>query len=390
MKSYRPVVSTFLSTAVLAALVACSGGDHRDEQAEHRAVLAANLDATAVATFAQNPTWPGVAGHVIVDSVGLTWRTGLGFADVETRRPLKADATFRTASITKTFTAASIYRLAEMNHLDVADPIERHLQPASSALLRTAGYDQARITIDHLLAHSSGLRDYAVAPEFFAAVLADPARTWSRMDQVAFAMSLGGPHAAPGEGFVYSDTGYILLGEMIESKTGLALGAAYRTLLRLDALGLRATYQERIDPAPAGAGERAHQYIEQGVDGTAIDPSVDLWGGGGLVSDAHDLATFVRALLQGRVIGNASLERMKTVTFAQPGRAPARGLFRVAVGAHVCWGHDGFWGAVAIHCPKSGVTVAGTINTSPFGLTPGSEVDSFEFAAKLAATAIGS
>ena len=52
-------------------------------------------------------------------------------------------------------------------------------------------------------------------------------------------------------------------------------------------------------------------------------------------------------------------------------------LFRVAA-AEDCWGHDGFWGAVAIHCPKSGVTVAATINTSPFGLTPGSEVDPFE------------
>jgi D-alanyl-D-alanine carboxypeptidase len=140
---------------------------------------------------------------------------------------------------------------------------------------------------------------------------------------------------------------------------------------------------------PAGAGPRAHQYIEPGVDGTGIDASVDLWGGGGLISDTHDLATFMRALVGGQVLGKVSLERMLAVSFPQSGPSPARGVFRVMVGTQACWGHDGFWGAAVIHCPESGVTAAATINTSLVGLTPATGLDPFAFVSRLAATALG-
>src|SRR5438445_8444189 len=120
------------------------------------------------------------------------------------------------------------------------------------------------------------------------------------MEQVQFAMDHGAPYGQPGEVYHYSDTGYILLGEIVERVSGLSLAQALRSLLRYQRLGLRHTWLETLEPTPPGTADRAHQFMGE-VDTYGFDPSLDLWGGGGLAATAGEMARFTRGLFVGGV-----------------------------------------------------------------------------------------
>lgn len=346
---------------------ACGGGDDADSP-EHRAALVRALDARIKALHAQYPSLPGIVVHLLEAPARLSWGGSVRLADRANGLAMPPNATFRTASITNTFTAAAIFRLTGLGKVATADPIERHLSAATLATLIAGGYDTAAMTLDHLLTHRSGLPDHALSQPFFQAVLADPTHRWTRAEQLDVAMALGAPTFAPGSGYQYSDTGYLLLGEIVERRTGQTLGAAYRSLLNLGALGLAATYQESIDPVPAAAGPRAKQELIPGVDDSMIDASTDLFGAGGLVSDARDLSLFMRGLLEGKVLGPNALRSMLAVASTLSGppvnTAYARGLERFDANGTRCWGHSGFSGAFAVHCPNVGITLAGSIATT--------------------------
>lgn len=365
---------TCLALFALTVLTGCGGGE--DTAAERRAAIVNTLGVRLRSLAEEHPEMPGIVVHVLDERSGLSWAGSTGVADRATLRPLTPNATFRTASVTKVFTAATILRLQARGDLAATDAIERHLSPQTLALLRAGGYDTGRITVHHLLTHRSGLPDHALSVPYLNAVLADPTHRWTRSEQLALAMSLGVPLFAPGRDYRYSDTGYLLLGEMIERRTGQALGPAFRQLLQLASLGLASTHQESIEPIPAGAGPRAKQDLIEGIDDSMVDASADLWGAGGLVSDARDLALFVRELVQGRVLGATLSQAMLTVATEIPGTVPAsayaRGIARVRIDGSTCWGHDAFSGAFTLHCPDLGVTVAGSINATELVGAPGS------------------
>ncbi len=235
-----------------------------------------------------SPAVPGAVVHLV--GPGLDVGAAAGFADRDSGAALTDDATFRIASNTKTFTAAAILRLVEQGSLRLDDPVGGLLGDGTRAALAGDGYDLGAITVRHLLQHTAGVFDHWGDPAYQRAVLDDPARRWTRLEQVRFAVDHGAPLAPPGQAFAYSDTGYLLLGEILERATGQRLGDAYRSLLRLDALGLGATWWEG-DPAPPAAGPRAHQYWSD-VDTFGFDPSFDLFGAGGIVASAGDLARF--------------------------------------------------------------------------------------------------
>jgi CubicO group peptidase (beta-lactamase class C family) len=130
---------------------------------------------------------------------------------------------------------------------------------------------------------------------------------------------MGPPGVAPGERFAYSDTGYVILGEVIEVAMGQALGPAVRQLLGFDALGLQRTHWEQQEPDPL-AGLRARQCLRE-HDTAGLDASFDLHGGGGLVSTVDELCHFTSALCQGRIF-----------------RHPERTRLRPAVRSAVEWG----------------------------------------------------
>jgi D-alanyl-D-alanine carboxypeptidase len=307
-----------------------------------------------------HPAFPGLA--IAVRAPGFAWSGAAGVADRASRKPLTPAAPFRIASVTKTFTAAAVLRLVENGKLGLNDPIARHLSASTVALLRHGGYDVDAIRVGNLLQHTSGIYDYAGDQSFQAYVVGHPHHHWTRTEQLRFAVNHGKPLFAPGSAFHYSDTGYILLGEILERETGRNLAAAYRSLLGFDRLGLHHTYLETLEPAPTHTAARAHQYLGT-IDTARFDPSFDLYGGGGLVSTVDDLARFYRALLSGHLYENAATLRMM---LGKPGSNHltdlGMGIFAESVGRETCWHHDGFWGTAVLHCPHTGITIAITVN----------------------------
>ncbi len=101
-------------------------------------------------------------------------------------RPLTVDTPLRIASNTKTFTAAAILRLAEMEKLSIDDAISEYIDPQYNTLLSTQ-YNTHAITIRHLLEHSSGLLDHADG-DYLKAVLKQPNYVWSRTEQIEMYM----------------------------------------------------------------------------------------------------------------------------------------------------------------------------------------------------------
>lgn len=298
------------------------------------------------------PAPPHVSARVLYPPRGVNWAGALGSADGAGGPPARVDQPFRIASVTKTFVATAVLKLVESRRFTLETPIAGLVAPATAGRLAEAGADPSAISIGQLLTHRSGLFDYAQTPEYVEQVLAAPQRRWTRAEQLELALSVA-PPVEPDLVHVYADTNYILLGEILERATGQSLAAALRTLIDYRRLGLRNTWLESEEPAPAGIGPRLHQFLD-GVDTHDFDPSFDLYGGGGLVSTTQDLATFFRALLRGRILAPATVAAMTGQIhgggFAR--EAYAVGLMPFYIGDTACFGHAGVYGILAAHCPE--------------------------------------
>ncbi|MDY0108387.1 MAG: serine hydrolase domain-containing protein [Candidatus Krumholzibacteria bacterium] len=319
--------------------------------------LGADLQQILADFLAENPAAPGVAAAVVCPPLGLDWTGAAGKVAHGSDQPLAPAHTFRIASNTKTYVAAAILRLAEDGRLDLDAPLATYLPPAHAALLAADGYDIAAITLRQVMSHTAGLADHSGDDRYGEAIIADPYHRWTRDEQIRRCVELFDPLGPPDQQYVYSDTGYVLLGGVVEQVTGRTLGVAVRELLDFARLGLRATWWEYQEEAPPRAGPRAHQYIGE-YDSTDWHASFDLYGGGGLIADVHDLGGFMRALLKGRVLRN---EPTLAAMTGDGTTAYRLGLMVADLGGRLAWGHQGFWNTFAFHVPSLDATVAGCV-----------------------------
>jgi D-alanyl-D-alanine carboxypeptidase len=340
-----------------------------------RVALAEELQELVERDVRAYPQMPGRLLRVLAPRIDI--EVAAGVADVATREPLAIGSRFRIASVTKPFVAAATLRLVEDARLHLEASIDELLPTAFLDVLRAGGYRPEAITLRHLLTHTSGIYDFAadaydpaIVDGYSAAAMADPRRRWTRLEQTLFAMDHGRPYGEPGKVCEYSDTGAGLVGEIIEQSTGGTMGAAIRDLLGLERLGLAHTYHESVDPDPPGPAPLAHQY-EGEFDVAGFDASIDLWGGGGLVSTCSDLARFFRALLRGELFrlpetlgvmctlsgGVQPSQASSTAKFTIDPGDSAMFLFRAELAGEEFWGHDGFWGTTAYTSPSLDLTV---------------------------------
>jgi D-alanyl-D-alanine carboxypeptidase len=278
-----------------------------------------------------------------------------------------ADRPFRVASTTKLFVGAAVLRLVEDDRLNLDASLAGHVSASTIDALRRGGHDPGRITIRHLLSHTAGLPDHSQMKAFAAAISANPQRRWQRDEQIALAMDSTRPLGQPGQIWSYSDTGYLILGEVIERRTGRSLAEAMRALLPLDRLGLADTWFETLEAPPRASGTppRLAQYMGE-VDMTLADPSFDLWGGGGLVSTVSDLTLFMRAMLDGKVFRlPETLQRaLAEPRPVAPGADTRHGLilFHDRFAGYECIGHPGYWNVDLVACPDLDLVMALSLN----------------------------
>jgi D-alanyl-D-alanine carboxypeptidase len=315
----------------------------------------------------------GAALAVVVPSSGLRWEGAAGLADPENGIVMTPGHPVRIASNTKTFVAAAVLRLAEDGGIELDDPIAESLPDDVIGLLENDGYDAEAITVQHLLTHTGGIFDHSETGAYTDEIIAEPGRRWSPRDQISMAVDLGDPHAPPGEVYTYSDTGYILLGLILEEASGKPLAEAVRDLVDYDALDLEATWWETLEPRPAEAGERAHQFFGT-LDVTEFDPSFDLYGGGGIATTVGDLADFFGGVFRGEVYREPATAETMLTTFegvrartdaaerALPPGAYRMGVWVLETDGLTTYHHTGFWGTMAVHVPELDLTVAATVN----------------------------
>lgn len=315
--------------------------------------------------LAQHPVCPGVVVAAMAGDDAVVCGAA-GLADAQSQRPLHADATFRIASVTKTYAAAVTLRLAELKQIDIEDPISRYLSAdIVDGLVVIEGTSLAhQVSIRHLLQHTSGI-PVAENEDYIRYLLANPDTVWTPKIKLDYFLAGREATHRPGERAVYSDLGYVTLALLLEAVTGQPLHGLYRSMLRFDRLGLRATYVESLEPRPPASGARVRHYWD-GVDVSHFDPTCDLWGGGGLVADASDLCRFWHALFRGQIFDSPD-------TLAQMGQlVPTEnanehyGLGVMSDGRY--WYHTGAWGAFAVHDPVTDVSIAGFMTEHRAGI----------------------
>jgi CubicO group peptidase (beta-lactamase class C family) len=332
----------------------------------------ADLDAIAKAAYPANA--PGAAVLVMKDGAALL-RKGYGVADIELQVPISPDMIFRIGSVTKQFTAAAILLLEEEGKLSVGDDIRKYL-PDYPTEGRT-------IRIEHLLTHTSGIRSYTDMSTFGDLMREDMAVSklidTFKNEPLAF---------APGEKFAYNNSGYVLLGAIIEK----ASGKPYATFLReriFGPLGMEHTAYEDSSKLLPG---RAKGYDGAGTSGSFVNAaylSMTLpFSAGSLASTVDDLAKWDQALYSNRLLSEASLEKWWKPFRLSDGRSTGYGY---GWGIYSYQGHPvvGHGGGIngftcqVLRLPSDRVYVAVLTNRNDESSDPG------RVARELAAAAIG-
>ncbi len=315
--------------------------------------------------------FPGAtAAYALPD--GTVGVAASGLADVERRAPMTPSSRMLAASIGKSFVAATALALAQEGALDLDVPIETWFSDRPW-LTRLANHDST--TLRHLLTHSSGLPDHVHTPGFARAVSErwrEGGNPFSPEQLVEFVLDEP-PLFPAGDDWSYSDTGYILVGMVIEQ----VAGRPYEEELErrfLEPLALDATEpsnQRALPRLAAGytasdnpLGLPAKTTSAPGV--MAWNPAIE-WTGGGLVSTPRDLAVWARALYEGSALSKDYLdELMRSVPVASGVRYGAGVAIHQQTPLGPSYGHGGtIPGYVSSlrYYPEHRVAVAFQINT---------------------------
>ena len=320
------------------------------------------LDSVQLRSALEQVRQAGVPGvYAAVRAGEQTWQGAAGVADIETGQPVSPDMHHRVGSVTKTFTAAAVLQQVERGSIRLDRPIADYLP-------RLVPGDRGNeITVRMLLNHTSGLAEYL--PHAFPSLRAFPTlanlspesldhnrnRRFDPIELIEMgvrAPATGSPGATPG---VYSNTNYLLLGELLDTVTGES-AETYITHHVIEPAGLANTRFPRdsvIDGPHSRSYEAAYGLLDPPRDYSVYDMS---WvrTAAALLSTMEDLNSFYRSLFDGEIVHPDSLAQMQRTVpvIAQDGAriTYGLGLHRVEMpGCEPCWGHDGtVWGAFTL------------------------------------------
>ena len=289
----------------------------------------------------------GVAAFELPD--GRMSRVAAGFADLEAKQPMLQESRFLSGSVGKTFVGALTLKLAREGVLDLDDPISKWLGETAWFPRLPGG---SSITIRQLLMHRSGLLDHVHLPEFVDAFVNGPldlATGASPEQLIAFVLDKKSLFP-PGQGYSYTDTGFLLIGLIIEQATG---GTYYAELQQnfLGPLGLKDTSpsNRRILPGLV-PGYLPNDNLGQGLKtmkepGVLFYNPVTEWTGGGLVTNPGDLVRWAKLLYEGKAMeGDYVSQLLCSIPTTQGNRYSAYGLGQgIAQSPYgIVYGHSGW------------------------------------------------
>jgi D-alanyl-D-alanine carboxypeptidase len=305
---------------------------------------------------------PGAVAAVNIPGY-QTWVGASGLADRQAGTPMTPETRVRIASISKTFTAATVLLLVEEGRLGLDDTLDTwfpELVPGA-----------ASITVRDLLQHTSGLYDFLEDPQFVNQAYREPDRRFAPAELVAYAGRFPAAFRPGAEGaWDYSSTNYVILGMIVEAVTGRPLAVEMRERI-FEPLSLESTYFAPDEPIEGP--------FATGYGGSRVQRDVAMsfaYATANLVSTTDDVQRFGRALFAGDLLSAESQELMLSFVggkgqYNMPELAYGLGVMRNALpvgrGAEesTVYGHIGGYGgfrSALWHAPASGVTIALGVN----------------------------
>jgi len=238
----------------------------------------------------------GPGSAVIVSQHGkVLYKDARGMANIELQVPLQPDSIFRIGSITKQFTAAAIMMLAEQGKLSVTDDIHKYVPDFPT--------EGQVVSIANLLSHTSGIANYTEDEHVWKKLIS----TQTTLDEM---LKVFAKHPMPlktGEAMRYSNTGYVLLGKIIE----VASGKSYADFIEQDIFAKLAMKNSSFGGTQIIVN-RASGYSRSAEGIVNADPINMMWphAAGSLLSTVDDLNIWFTALRNGTLITKASYEAM--------------------------------------------------------------------------------
>jgi D-alanyl-D-alanine carboxypeptidase len=310
----------------------------------------------------------GTAGFVLAD--GRSFGLSVGVSDRTANTPMKATDRLLLGSVGKTYASAVALQLMHEGKFSLDDTLDRFFgQDAWFPRLANG----PSITVRHLMTHTSGIVRYEFNPKFTTDLSANPDKVWTGEDRLAYLLDAKPPFA-PGQGWEYSDTNYIVLGMIIEKVGGKSYYEQLRTRV-LQPHQLRDTVpaDSRVVPGLvqgyAGANNPFGGSDEMIKDGKfAVNPQFE-WTGGGLAVTALDLAKWGKVLYEGRAFPAEMMPKFLDGVPARLGPESKYGLGVIIRPSPlgVTYGHSGFmpgYQTELVYFPELKTSIAVQVNSS--------------------------
>ncbi|MBD3864660.1 serine hydrolase domain-containing protein [Olleya marilimosa] len=282
---------------------------------------------------------------------------------------------FYTASVTKMLTATSIGILKDQKKLNFEDNIAQYLTDSLMSNLHVLnGKEYSNdLTIAHLLQHTSGLPDYFTdttidgSPNIINQLLIDTSKSWSAQEMIKFTKQKMKPHFAPGKGYHYTDTEYVLLALIIENVSGLSLDKFFKQHI-FQPLKMHSSYINLKSSAIDNSLDIAKFYASEYELSSLKSLSAD-WGGGGLVSTTQDLIGFLKAFNEDLIVTKETRLEMQNWVNETKGMEYGFGIRKVSIDKLTetesdlqLIGHSGSTASFLWYCPQLDIYISGTLN----------------------------
>jgi len=319
-----------------------------------RDVIARATDSLANAALKSGPV--AALSIAVVRGRDTVVMKGYGYADIENDIPATAQTVFRIGSVTKQFTSAAIMRLVEQGKVSLDDDVTKYVP--------NAPVQGQKVLVRHLLNHTSGIPSYTdVGPAFGRRMRLDLSP-----DSLLAIVRTDSLQFEPGSHFYYNNTGYYLLGMIIEKVTGRKYGE-YLNETFFTPHGLSSTMYCSVSPII----KRRAQGYERSPNGlvNASYISMELpYAAGSLCSTVGDLVAWTRLLHSGKIVSAPSFQAMTTPVKLPVPRPMSYGFGLVSdtLGSHRRIQHgggiNGFISSLA-HYPNDSLTIVVLANTAP-------------------------
>ena len=262
----------------------------------------------SIVTSAVGSDDPGAT--IQITAPDWTWTWAAGNAQIMPPIPAQSNMYFRIASVSKTFTAIAIMKLAEEGKLNLDDPIEKWL-PATY-LQRMSSFPYHQITLRLLLNHRSAIHDYDESGVLIPLQMSQPTVPVTTDFAIFYGLDRGPEPYPPGGGFDYSNVNYLLLARVVDVASGMSYENYIRRII-IERLGLLHTIMS-TDPLTSALPDPYMRCLlnvnQQWFD---LSTMYLLWdrGAGDIVSTVEDLNIFHKGLRDGKIINVDSLREMQ-------------------------------------------------------------------------------